>query len=135
MTTTDAQLVRLRSGVDLRLYDDDDRRDWRRLEIVGEVPDATRHQDPDLGLASAEVGSGRRVLDLRCHVGVGEWEREVDHSGRVTEPPHVPLIEKHAAIVGPERLVDALTIEEAMIEDGDHRIAVTRDAAIDVHGR
>jgi hypothetical protein len=47
----------------------------------------------------------------------------------------VPVIEKRMATVGPERFVDPLTIEEAMIKDGDHRIAVAGDTAIDVHSR
>jgi len=47
----------------------------------------------------------------------------------------MPLVQKRTAMVGSECLVDPLAIQESMIEDGHHGIAVAGDAAIDVHGR
>ena len=113
----------------MRLDDDDDRRRRAGGRVVGELADAARHQDADVGLAPGRAeaggapssrGSARR--SRRRSSGTGS----ASIAGRRAQAAHVPVEEKWLAVVGAQRLVDALAVEKAVIEDRDRRRAPGR---------
>jgi hypothetical protein len=59
----DTSCIRVRSGIFLRLDDDDDRRDRRCLRIVGEFPDAAGDQYSNVGFGPIEIRGGHRLAD------------------------------------------------------------------------
>jgi len=130
----DTLLVRVHGWINLRLDDDDDRGIRRRLGIVGERADAARDEHADVDLA-VDLRERLRIANLRRELLVGEGERQLNHPRRPPQPPHVAVVEKRAPVIGAHRFVDALAVEEAVIEDGDHRIALRRDASINIDHR
>jgi len=127
----DALLVRRGFRVHLRLDDDDDRGDRRRLRVVGELADAARDEHADVHVA-ADARGRVGLANLRREIVVGKGERQLDHARGSTEPRHVPVVEKRSLVIRAHRLVDAFAVEEAVIEDRYHRIALGRDASVDV---
>ena len=49
------------------------------------------------------------------------------------QPPRVPLVQKRHAVVGAQRLVDALAVEEPVIVDGDDGVLGPCDLPVDVN--
>ena len=128
----DAALEHFRRRIDVRLDDDDDRRRRAGGRIVGELADAAGHQDPDVGLAvrPSPRPAARIVSRKRASISVvGQRHGERHHAGRLAQPPHVPIEEKRLPVVGAQRLVDALAVQEAVIEDRDRRRAPDRTRA------
>jgi len=127
----DTFVIRLRRRVDLRLDDDDDGRIGRRFQVVGQLADAARDQDPDVRLP-IERRCRLRLTNLSGELLVTEGERQLDHAGGTSQPPHVAVEEKRPAVIGAHRFVDALAVQKAVIKDGDHRLALRGDTPIDV---
>ena len=57
---------------------------------------------------------------------------EHDHPRRVAQPPHVPVVQERPPVIRAHRFVDALAVEEAVVEHRDDGIAIAADAAVDV---
>ena len=129
---THAARVRLRRRIDLRLDDDDERRGWSGFRVVGQLADAARDQHANVGFA-VEVRRGHRVGDVRRQGVVRERDVEGDHRRRPAQPPDVAVVEEHAPVVGPQRLVDSLAVDEPVIVDRHHRLIGRGNLAIDVH--
>ena len=55
--------------------------------------------------------------------------------GRRAQPAHVAVEEERLAVVGAQRLVDALAVQEPVIEDRDDRVLLVGHAPVDVHRR
>ena len=96
----------------------------RGRRIVGELADAAGDQDPDVRLRRRSSLAPCVASNLRGELVVGERERQLDHRRRAAEPPHVAVVEKRPPVIGPHRLVNAFAVEEAVIEDRDHRLAL-----------
>ena len=107
--------------------------------IVGQLADAAR-----------DAGSGCRPRDPGCRRGrprassrgsarrsrasvSGTAQRE--HAGRLAQPPHVAVEEERLAVVGPQRLVDALAVQKPVIEHRDDGVLLIGHAAVDVDRR
>ena len=105
------------------------------LRIVGEVADAAGEQHADVGLPASKVRRRHRVADPRSQVGVGEWHVEDDHPGRIAQAADVTVVQERPAVIGPHRLVDPLAVEEAVIEDRHHGLALRGDAPVHVDRR
>ena len=104
--------------------------------IVRELADTARDEDADVRLAAvrrlAQPGGAHRLAAPRVHLFVGQRDGQRDHAGRVPQPPHVPIEEKRLAVVGAPRLVDALAVQKAVIEDRDDGVLLIEHAAVDV---
>src|SRR5207245_9532702 len=62
-------------------------------------------------------------------VGHGKGE----HAGGVAQAPHVAVEEERMTVIGPQRLVHALAVQNPVIEDRDRRVLLIDHAPVDVH--
>jgi hypothetical protein len=130
-----AVFVGLRRGFDERLDDDDDRWRRRRLDVVGQLADATGDQHSDVRLGAIQARRCGRFADVGGELVVGKRDVERDHGRRRTEPAHVPIVEKRPAVVGAQRLVNALAVQESVVEHRDDRVTLVGDPSVYVDRR
>ena len=120
----------------MRLDDHDERGFGRGRQVVGEIADPARDQQPDIRLAAAgrpEPGGAHRLVEARGDLIVAEGHRQVEHRGRRPQPAHVAVEEKRLAVVSAQRLVDSFAEQKPVVEDRNDRVRFVCDAAVDVH--
>lgn len=103
-----------------RLGDDDDSRLGAEGWIEADLARAARDGDAQIGVVQAVARDG--VADEIGPVLFGNGQLQSDQFGRPLQAGQVLLEHEDAAVVGAQRLVDAVTIEEAMVEDGNQRL-------------
>src|SRR4029450_157978 len=62
-----------------------------------------------------------------------ERDVEQDPLGRLPQPPHVPVIEEGHTVVRAQRLVNALSVDEAMVVDRHDGLVGRGDLPVDVY--
>ena len=103
-----------------------------------EIADAACHQQSNVRLAARaarQVCGVHRVAKLLGDHLVGHRDGQRQHGGRFAEAPHVTVEQKGLALVGPQGLVDAFTVQKPVIEDGDDGVRFVDNASVDAdHG-
>ena len=113
--------------------DDDDGRRPAHGGVVAEVADPAGDEHPERHLAP-RVDVPHGVAQTRLELGVRRRHRQRQARGRGAQPGEVPVGQEGPPVVGAQGLVDAVAVEEAVVEDGDHRPVAGRDHAVHVHG-
>ena len=115
--------------------DDHQRRLGAGVGVVAEVADATRQDEPDVALRRlVHVDGLHRGVDARAERGIVQRHRETNGGGGGAETAEVTIAQERPAVVGAQRFVDPGPVEETMVEDRDGRLAVVREAPVDVDG-
>ncbi len=133
----DALFERLGRRRHVFLGDDDDRRFAAGGRVVGQLADAARHQDSQIGFAAAgpELGRAHRVAKAAVDLVIGERNVERQHRRRRSQPAHMAIEQERFAVVGPQRLVDPFAVQKPMVEHGNHRVLAVDHAAVDIDHR
>ncbi len=113
----------------LLLYHDDGRAD-HPAEVVGGVSDAAGDDDADIGLDVS--GSVEEGTDPGQDLGVGEHDGDPQAICGGTEATEVTTSLERAATVRSHDLVDAVSEDEAVVEDRDPGVLEGSD--VSVHG-
>ncbi len=110
-----AVLVDRGRRIDVRFDDDHRGRVRAGRRVVDEVADAAGEQDADVGLVG-DVRGGDGGGDAGVHFRVGPGHGQRNLFGGLPQPRHVRLVQERLLPVGPEHLVDALAVQEPVIE-------------------